>query len=218
MYGEGRIADMIQIFKKELQSYRICDDWSFSFLKDIAFIKFTRCGLIAKICHRGNSSQKEMCYDSSIRNKTASKNNGGRHMLKTSELFINELKERDLKYRDIRTLQDGDDLVEVGFNLDSTRIQIMIFFDASEKSVALRCFEVTRVTEEQYPNALLSCNELNNKMRWVKFCIGQEMNVHAEADAVVDETTAAKVAMELMMRMASIVDEAYPMINKAIWS
>ena len=47
-------------------------------------------------------------------------------MLKTTELFINELKERDLKYRDIRTLQDGDDLVEVGFNLDSTRIQIMI--------------------------------------------------------------------------------------------
>ena len=60
-------------------------------------------------------------------------------MLKTTELFINELKERDLKYRDIRTLQDGDDLVEVGFNLDSTRIRIMIFFDASEKSVALRC-------------------------------------------------------------------------------
>ena len=75
-------------------------------------------------------------------------------MLKTTELFINELKERDLKYRDIRTLQDGDDLVEVGFNLDSTRIRIMIFFDASEKSVALRCFEVTRVTEEQYPDAL----------------------------------------------------------------
>ena len=150
---------------------------AFLFLKDIAFIKFTRCGLIAKICHRGNSRQKEMCYDSSIRNKTAAKNNGG-----------------------------------------STRIQIMIFFDASEKSVALRCFEVTRVTEEQYPNALLSCNELNNKMRWVKFCIGQEMNVHAEADALVDETTAAKVTMELMMRMASIVDEAYPMINKAIWS
>ena len=218
MYGEGRIADMIQIFKKELQSYMICDDWSFSFLKDIAFIKFTRCGLIAKICPRGNSRQKEMCYDSSIRNKTASKNNGGRHMLKTTELFINELKERDLKYRDIRTLQDGDDLVEVGFNLDSNRIRIMIFFDASEKSVALRCFEVTRVTEEQYPNALLSCNELNNKMRWVKFCIGQEMNVHAEVDALIDETTAAKVTMELMMRMASIVDEAYPMINKAIWS
>ena len=107
---------------------------AFLFLKDIAFIKFTRCGLIAKICHRGNSRQKEMCYDSSIRNKTAAKNNGGRHMLKTTELFI------------------------------------------------------------------------------------KEMNVHAEADALVDETTAAKVTMELMMRMASIVDEAYPMINKAIWA
>ena len=139
-------------------------------------------------------------------------------MLKTTELFIIVLKECDLKYRDFCTLQVVDYLVEVGFNLFSTRLLFMIFFDASEESVALRCFEVTRVTEEQYPNALLSCNELNNKMRWVKFCIGQEMNVHAEADALVDETTAAKVTMELMMRMASIVDEAYPMINKAIWS
>lgn len=139
-------------------------------------------------------------------------------MLKTTELFLNELKERELKYRDIRTLEDGDDLVEVGFNLDSTRIRIMIFFDASEMSVALRCFEVAHVTEEQYPKALLSCNELNNKMRWVKFCIGEERNIHAEADALIDENSAARVTMELMMRMASIVDDAYPMINKAIWS
>ena len=139
-------------------------------------------------------------------------------MLRTTELFINELKERELKYRDMRSLEDGEDLVEVGFNLANTRIRIMIFFDASEESVALRCFEVTRVTEEQYPKALLSCNELNNKMRWVKFCIGQDMNIHAEADALVDESTAAKVTMELMMRMASIVEDAYPMINKAIWA
>ena len=115
-------------------------------------------------------------------------------------------------------LQDGDDLVEVGFNLDSTRIRIMIFFDAFGY-----CSSVTRVTSKHlratdFSDALLSCNELNNKMRWVKFCIGQEMNVHAEADALIDETTAAKVTMELMMRMASIVDEAYPMINKAIWA
>ena len=34
LVAEGAIhADMIQIFKKELQSYRICDDWSFSFFE-----------------------------------------------------------------------------------------------------------------------------------------------------------------------------------------
>ena len=71
-------------------------------------------------------------------------------MLKTTELFINELKERDLKYRDIRTLQDGDDLVEVGFNLDSTRIQIMIFFDASEERTERGCPECRRWQHDRH--------------------------------------------------------------------
>ena len=139
-------------------------------------------------------------------------------MLKTTELFINELKERTLNYKEVRTLQDGDDLVELGFNMENTQIQMLILFDASEKAVALRCFDVAHVTEEQFMKALLSCNALNNKMRWVKFCIGDQMNIHAEADALIDETTVTEVTMELMIRMVAIIDEAYPVINKAIWS
>ena len=139
-------------------------------------------------------------------------------MLRTTELFINELKERALNYKEVRTLQDGDDLVRLGFDLENTQVEMLIVFDASGKAVALRCFDVARVTEEQYPKALMSCNALNNKMRWVKFCIGEQMNIHAEADALIDEASVTEVTVQLMIRMAAIVDEAYPVINKAIWS
>lgn len=178
---------------------------------------FTQCGLIAEICRRGNRRRNRVCYDTIIK-RTITKIYGGRHILRTTELFINELKERALNYKEVRTLQDGDDLVRLGFDLENTQVEMLILFDASGKAVSLRCFDVARVTKEQYSKALMSCNALNNKMRWVKFCIGEEMNIHAEADALIHEASVTEVTVQLMIRMAAIVDEVYPVINKAIWS
>ena len=139
-------------------------------------------------------------------------------MLKTTELFINELEEHELTYEPVRVLEDGDEMVQLGAKLDNTFVQLIIFFDADEEAVAIRCFDLVRVSEEQYPKALMSCNALNDRMRWVKFCIDKERNVRAEVDAVIDDTNAGKVTMNLVLRMASIIDDAYPVINKAIWS
>lgn len=139
-------------------------------------------------------------------------------MLKTTELFINELEEHELTYEPVRVLEDGDEMVQLGAKLDNTFVQLIIFFDADEEAVAIRCFDLVRVSEEQYPKALMSCNALNDRMRWVKFCIDKERNVQAEEDAVIDDTNAGKVTMNLVLRMASIIDDAYPVINKAIWS
>ena len=139
-------------------------------------------------------------------------------MLKTTELFINELEERELTYEPVRVLEDGDELVQLGAKLDNTFVHLIILFDADEDAVAIRCFDLVRVSEEQYPKAMMSCNALNDRMRWVKFCIDKERNVQAAVDAVIDDTNAGKVTMTLVMRMASIIDDAYPVINKAIWS
>lgn len=80
---------------------------------------FTQCGLIAEICRRGNRRRNRVCYDTIIK-RTITKIYGGRHILRTTELFINELKERALNYKEVRTLQDGDDLVRLGFDLENT--------------------------------------------------------------------------------------------------
>ena len=139
-------------------------------------------------------------------------------MLKTTELFINELEERELTYEPVRVLEDGDEMVQLGAKLDNTFVQLIILFDADEDAVAIRCFDLVRVSEEQYPKAMMSCNALNDRMRWVKFCIDKERNVQAAVDGIIDNTNAGKVTIHLLMRMASIIDEAYPVINKAIWS
>ena len=139
-------------------------------------------------------------------------------MLKTTELFINELEDRELTYEPVRVLEDGDEMVQLGAKLDNTFVHLIILFDADEDAVAIRCFDLVCVSEEQYPKAMMSCNALNDRMRWVKFCIDQERNVQVAVDGIIDNTNAGKVTMHLLMRMASIIDDAYPVINKAIWS
>ena len=54
-------------------------------------------------------------------------------MLRTTELFINELKERALNYKEVRTLQDGDDLVRLGFDLENTQVEMLILLTHPEK-------------------------------------------------------------------------------------
>ena len=56
-------------------------------------------------------------------------------------------------------------------------------------------------------NSLLDVRDINHKY------IVVEWNL-----AVIDDSNAGKVTMNLVLRMASIIDDAYPVINKAIWS
>ena len=137
-------------------------------------------------------------------------------MTKAAELFLQELKERDLKHSDVREYDDAT-VITLGFHLKNTRVEINTVFKTDD-SVALRCYGFLRVNEEQFPQALLCCNSLNQKMRWVKFYVDEDMDVNLEDDAIVDDVTGGKEVFELVMRMAAIADEAYPELNRAIWA
>lgn len=137
-------------------------------------------------------------------------------MTKAAELFLQELKERDLKHLDVREVDDVT-IIPLGFHLKNTRVEINTAFKP-DNSVALRCYGFLKVNEEQFPQALLCCNSLNQKMRWVKFYVDEDMDVNLEDDAIVDDVTGGKEVFELVMRMAAIADEAYPELNRAIWA
>lgn len=131
--------------------------------------------------------------------------------------FLDELDKRHLSHRNIEEF-NGRTVVPLGFELSNLRTKIYVFFDENDRSVAIRCFGFMKVSENQFPQALMCCNSLNKSMRWVKFYVDTDMEIHAEDDAIVDEETAGVEILELVMQMAKIVDEAYPQINRAIWS
>lgn len=131
--------------------------------------------------------------------------------------FLDELDKRHLSYRNIEE-HNGKTVVPLGFGLSNLRTMIYVFFDEDDRSVAIRCFGFMKVSENQFPQALICCNTLNQSKRWVKFYVDTDMEIHASDDAIIEEETAGSEILELVMRMANIVDEAYPQINRAIWS
>lgn len=138
-------------------------------------------------------------------------------MTEAVKLFIQEMDKRDVRHQEVFEAQ-GRTVVPIGFGIKSTNITIHVIFDDNDYTVAIRCFGFLKISEDQFPQALVCCNELNQKKRWVKFYIDNDGEINIEDDAIVDNITAGSELLELVMRMAAIADEAYPILNRAIWS
>ena len=139
-------------------------------------------------------------------------------MLKVTQLFIDELDKMEYSHRPVEQMKDGSEIVRLGFKLENAKMTVIVVFDPNGRSVGIRCFDFIQIKENQFPQALMCCNTLNAKKRWVKFCIDDDMDIVVADDAVIDEVTAGEEVLELVMRMAAIIDDSYPVINKAIWA
>ena len=137
-------------------------------------------------------------------------------MNETAKSFIEALEKRDMKYLTV-TENENYTAVPVGIRLNNTNVEIVSIFDNDNHTVAVRCFGFIKVNEEQFPKALLCCNKLNKEVRWVKFYV-DDGDINIDDDALVYGDTAGEEVLELVFRMAGIAEDAYPKINKAIWS
>ncbi len=115
---------------------------------------------------------------------------------------------------------ENQDRIITGFGLDNKdSIKILIAFDDSETSVGLRAFDIAKFPQDKMPEMFVLVNMLNSKFRWIKFVVDPEdCTISAEDDAVIQIDSCGQEIMELCMRMAGIVDEAYPIIMKACFA
>lgn len=98
-------------------------------------------------------------------------------------------------------------------------IKMLIVFDDTEKSVAIRSFDIAKVPEDKIPEMMLVANLLNMKFRWIKFVVDpEEGSIRAEDDAVIQLDSCGAEVFELCLRMANIIDDAYPIIMKACFA
>ena len=136
-------------------------------------------------------------------------------MFTEAKLFLDELEKKEM-HGSLIDESENKNIVRVGFSMKATKIEILVIFEP-DGHIGIRCFDFMKVTEDQFPAALMCCNDLNKGMRWVKFYIDDDGDINLEDDAILDPNSAGEEVFELVMRMAIIADEAYPTINKAIW-
>lgn len=119
-----------------------------------------------------------------------------------------------------RTSNDGKALlVGIGGLPNKGTVDIIIVFDDDDTSVALRAYNICQVTEDKKQAMYKVCSQANDQYRWIKFYVSSSGNgVNAEDDAIIQPETCGEEIFELIIRMAGIVDTAYPLFMKALWS
>ena len=105
-----------------------------------------------------------------------------------------------------------------GGDFSYTHVSIHLFFDLDGESAQISTMPIANVPVEKTAKVLLTLNECNHKFRWVKFYLDGDNDIIANADTVFVEQNVGSACHEMVMRTASIIDDAYPDIMKAIWS
>lgn len=104
-----------------------------------------------------------------------------------------------------------------GGDFSYTHVAIHLIFDEDGESAQLQTSAIANVPMEKTSKMLLTLNECNHKFRWIKFYLDEDNDIIADADVIFDEQNVGDACIEIVMRAASIIDDAYPEIMKSIW-
>ena len=134
----------------------------------------------------------------------------------STELFLAYLETQGMKGN---LLDDEKNIVRVGLGLKNTQIAVFFQFSDDDTDAHIEGREFAKIPSDQIEKAYKICNNLNDSYRWVKFVWDEQANdLACRCDAVIQLDSCAEEVYELMARMATIVDEAYPQIMKALWA
>lgn len=132
-------------------------------------------------------------------------------MLVTTKKFYKKLQSEGYKCE-----AKDDNVITSSWTIGSGKITVACIFDDDNKSVRLVGMKYITITDNEWGSAVLRCNELNEQYRWVKFYVDKDNDILLQVDAVIQIDSCADVTFELLNRMLSIAEEAYPTILKAI--
>lgn len=131
----------------------------------------------------------------------------------TAKLFKARLDKEGCNY----TVHEDRNGISAGWNLDGgASIRLLVSFDDDNKSCNITAYKFVNGPDAKWGKALIALNNLNENYRWVKFYIDSDNDIILQDDAVITIDTCADEVMELVNRMLSIAEEAYPSIMKAI--
>ncbi len=96
------------------------------------------------------------------------------------------------------------------------RIRFISTDDGNDVSV--RVIGLIRVEANQRADIINVLNELNRKYRYVKFVCDNDNDINVEYDFPTSASNPAESALEMVLRVAKIIEEAYPEIMRTLWS
>jgi len=125
--------------------------------------------------------------------------------------------EMELHYR--VTQGKNSDVIRLSTGTDSgAKIDFTIFPSGEKSDVSMRVYGVVKVPENKSENLMRVCNELNKKYRYVKFFVDSDRDVNVAYDITRNNGELGETVLEIMARFHNIINEAYPVLMRAIWA
>lgn len=130
------------------------------------------------------------------------------------KLFMMYLDSQGVRYTDHDT-----HIVKIVYNGDNLKsIPVYVFFDKDgDPLVQFRCWNIANFKNKE-AEALITCNSMNSKWRWIKFYVDDDADIISECDARIDAGTCGEVCLYMVNRVVNITDEAYPDFCRALWA
>ena len=132
-------------------------------------------------------------------------------MDQTAAAFLAACDREGLRYQPPRTLADGKTLVRLNVRSPhGNSYTVTCIFYPEGRSVSLRIYGLVAARREIVPQVLHRCNRMNNRFRWAKFVLDEDLDLNLEADCPVTPETGGDVCLELFYRLVRVADDAYP--------
>lgn len=133
-----------------------------------------------------------------------------------AKLFVSYMEAKNLK---VSVVDEEARLVKSSFSLDGTSVDIYIQFGEDECDAHFEGRNFINIPKDKEEVVYKICNVCNDNYRWVKFVLDEDSKAFCcRCDAVIQLDSCAAEVYEIMMRICSIIDNAYPKIMKALWA
>jgi len=86
-----------------------------------------------------------------------------------------------------------------------------------DNDVSVRAYAIVSVDSAKRSKVLEAINTVNDKYRYAKFVIDEDNDINVEYDFPVRSKNVEKCASEILSRFVNIIDEAYPVIMRAVF-
>ncbi len=110
--------------------------------------------------------------------------------------------------------------IESGFSGNNTTFKVRVISMESSNEIKIMSEDFAKVPPAKLSNAYELICDLNSKYRFAKFTIDKNGGICAQWDMVdnIPFVAIGKVAIEIVLRMWNIIDDAYPEIMKMLWA
>lgn len=139
-------------------------------------------------------------------------------MFRVSQMIYDALRQHDgLKVFTEETNSTSRVWLQFGIkNGGSYRIQFIS--TDNDCDVAVRIFDLISIDPQKVGKILVVINGLNCKYRYAKFTLTKDNNINVEYDYPVSGKHPEESALEMVIRLNKLVDDAYPELMHAMWS